>query len=168
MAMRSGGGDELNSEINVTPMVDVMLVLLIIFMVAAPMMNTGVDIELPQVNAVKIDDPKGKLILTIGNDRKLRLGSDAQGTEIKWAELEGKLAGNERLKKEHVLWVEAHKDLPYSVVVTAMAIAKNAKDKDTGQVIVQKLQLLTDPAAKIDVGILDTAAAAAPTAPSTP
>ena len=165
MAMKSGGGDELNSEINVTPMVDVMLVLLIIFMVAAPMMNTGVDLELPQVNAVKIDDPKGKLILTIGLDRKIRLGSDAKAAEIKWAELEAKLAGNERLKKEHVLWVEAHKDLPYSVVVTAMAIAKNAKDKDTGQVVVQKLQLLTDPAAKIDVGSLDSAAAATPTPP---
>ena len=62
MGMKSGGSDDLMGEINVTPMVDVMLVLLIIFMVAAPMMNTGVDIELPQVNAVKIEDPKGKLI----------------------------------------------------------------------------------------------------------
>jgi biopolymer transport protein TolR len=155
MAMKAGGSDDLNSEINVTPMVDVMLVLLIIFMVAAPMMNTGVDIELPQVNAVKIDDPQGKLILVIDKDKKLRLGMDAKATEIKWAELETKLATNEKLKKEHVLWISAYKDLPYSVVVTAMAMAKNAKD-DTGKVVIQKLQLLTDPADKLDVSTLDT------------
>ena len=62
MAFKSGGGDELNAEINVTPMVDVMLVLLIIFMITAPMMNnTGVDLQLPQVKAQNIDDPNGKL-----------------------------------------------------------------------------------------------------------
>jgi len=166
MAMRTGGGDDLNSEINVTPMVDVMLVLLIIFMVAAPMMNTGVDIELPQTKAIKIDDPKGKLVLSIGADRSLRLGSGPTAATIKWAELSDKLSNNERLKSEHVLWIEAHKDLPYSVVVTAMAIAKDAKDKD-GNVVIQKLQLLTDPAAKIDVSTLDTAAPA-PAAPPPP
>ena len=48
MAFKTGGGDELNSEINVTPMVDVMLVLLIIFMVSAPLLTVGVPIDLPQ------------------------------------------------------------------------------------------------------------------------
>jgi len=147
MAMKTGGGDELNSEINVTPMVDVMLVLLIIFMVAAPMMNTGVDIELPQTNAVKIEDPKGKLVLSIDKDKRLRLGTGKDATEIRWKELEAKLATNERLKEEKVLWVEGYKDLPYSVIVTAMAAAKAAG--------IAKVQLLTDPAAKLKLDDLD-------------
>jgi biopolymer transport protein TolR len=148
MGLKTGGAsDDLNSEINVTPLVDVMLVLLIIFMVAAPMMNTGVDVELPQVNAVKIDDPKGKLILSIDDQARLRLGSGPEATAITWAELEQKLAANERLKTEKVLWVEGHKNLPYSVIVTAMAAAKAAG--------IEKVQLLTDPAAKIPLADLD-------------
>ena len=76
MAMSGGSGDgELNSEINVTPLVDVMLVLLIIFMITAPMMNTGVDIELPQVTAKNIEDPEGKLVLSIESTS----GSTASG-----------------------------------------------------------------------------------------
>ena len=61
------------SDINVTPMVDVMLVLLIIFMITAPMMNTGVDITLPAVTAQNIEDPEGKLIPMGGYRRKCRL-----------------------------------------------------------------------------------------------
>jgi biopolymer transport protein TolR len=157
MAMRAsgGGGDDLNSEINVTPLVDVMLVLLIIFMVAAPMMNTGVDVEVPQVNAQKIEDPAGKLILSISPQGKLRLGSGTTATDIKWAELRTKLETNEKLRTDGVLWVEADKNLPYSVVVTAMAIAKDTK-------VVNKVQLLTDPSAKLDVSSLDNGLPAAP------
>jgi biopolymer transport protein ExbD len=154
MGMKAGGGgDELNSEINVTPMVDVMLVLLIIFMVAAPMMNTGVDVDLPKVNAQKIQDPKGKLILSISPDAQgravLHLGSDKTAASISWTQLKDKLAGNERLKEEKVLWVEGHKDLKYSVIVTAMALAKEAG--------VEKVQLLTDPQATFPVQKLDQA-----------
>ena len=89
MAMSSGGGDnELNSEINVTPLVDVMLVLLIIFMITAPLLNnTGVSLELPQVAAQNIDDPEGKLVMSIKSDNTIYLG----GTQITWAQLEQKL-----------------------------------------------------------------------------
>src|SRR5215211_4187561 len=134
MGMSTGkGGDELNSEINVTPMVDVMLVLLIIFMITAPMMNTGVDIALPQIPAKNIEDPEGKLIMSIGLDKKLHLG----GTIVLWSELEAKLKANERLKKESELYLEADTNLPYGVVVTAMALAKSAG--------IQKVMMLTDP-----------------------
>ena len=75
MAMKSGGGgDDLNSEINVTPMVDIMLVLLIIFMITAPMMNNGVDINLPKVNTAKIEDPGGKLTLVINKSQQVFIG----------------------------------------------------------------------------------------------
>ena len=149
MAMKAGGGgsDELNSEINVTPMVDVMLVLLIIFMVTAPMMNTGVDLDLPQVDAQKLEDPEGKLVLSIAKDRKLFLG----GTEVKWAELKMKLETNERVKKEKVIHVEADSTLPYAVVVTAMAVAKDAG--------VAKVLLLTDPTTNLKLDELDRPAA---------
>ena len=88
MGMKAGGDGELNSEINVTPMVDVMLVLLIIFMITAPMMNTGVDLELPQVTAKAVDDPEGKLVLSIAKDNKISLGQ----TPVSWANLETMLA----------------------------------------------------------------------------
>ena len=159
MAMRASGGgsDDLMGEINVTPLVDVMLVLLIIFMVAAPMMNTGVDVDVPQVNAQKIEDPEGKLILSIDKNKQLRLGAGKNATLVKWVDLKGMLENNEKLKTEGTLWVEADKDLPYSVIVTAMAIAKDTK-------VVNKVQLLTDPSAKLDVSTLD--APGAVTAPA--
>src|SRR5512143_1747238 len=121
MWMSAGGGDgELNSEINVTPLVDVMLVLLIIFMITAPMMNTGVDLDLPQVTAQNVEDPEGKLVLSIAKNDRVFLG----GTQVTWKELEAKLKSNERVKKESALYIEADTNLPYGVVVTAMAIAK--------------------------------------------
>ena len=147
MGMKAGGSDDLNSEINVTPMVDVMLVLLIIFMVTAPMMNTGVDLDLPQITAQKLEDPEGKLVLSITKDRKLFLG----GSEVPWTGLKLKLQSNERVKKEKMIHIEADAALPYSVVVTAMAVAKDAG--------VAKVLLLTDPAANLKLDDLDREAA---------
>jgi biopolymer transport protein TolR len=153
MSMKAGGDGELNAEINVTPMVDVMLVLLIIFMITAPMMNTGVDLELPQVTAKAIDDPEGKLVLSIAKDNKIQLGT----TPITWAELEAKLKTNERVKKESAIYINADTNLPYGSVVTAMAIAKNAG--------VTKVMLLTDPTDNLDLQTLDHGG---PIAPNTP
>jgi biopolymer transport protein TolR len=145
MGMKAGGHDEMNSEINVTPMVDVMLVLLIIFMVTAPMLNTGVDVNLPQVTAQKVEDPEGKLVLSITADRKLFLG----GTAVKWTDLKTVLAANEKVKKEGAIHVEADATLPYAVVVTAMAVAKEAG--------VPKVLLLTDPAKNLKLDELESA-----------
>ena len=75
MSMSSGGGGgSMLTEINVTPLVDVMLVLLIIFMVTAPMLQTGVDVNLPQAKAQTIPDDEGKLILTVTKDKRVFLG----------------------------------------------------------------------------------------------
>jgi biopolymer transport protein TolR len=71
------------AEINVTPMVDVMLVLLIIFMVAAPMLSSGMKVELPQAKSAQPSDPQNPIVLTIGADKKVTLGPD----EIPRAEL---------------------------------------------------------------------------------
>ena len=90
MGMSAGGGDDdLKSEINVTPLVDVMLVLLIIIMITAPMMNTGVSLELPQIAAQNIEDPEGKLVLSIGKDSHIFLG----GTQVTWT-MNGDMGAN--------------------------------------------------------------------------
>jgi biopolymer transport protein TolR len=149
MAMNSGGGGELNAEINVTPMVDIMLVLLIIFMITAPMMNTGVDLDLPQVTAQKIEDPQGKLVLSIDKTRHLRLGT----TLVSWKDLSVKLSKNERVQQEKQLYIEADSSLPYNVVVTAMAVAKDAG--------VAKVMMLTDPTQNLKLEELDAASPAA-------
>ena len=143
MAMKTGGGDELNAEINVTPMVDVMLVLLIIFMITAPMMNTGVSLELPQVTAQNVEDPEGKLVLSIAKDNKIFLG----GTQVTWKDLEAKLKANERVQKESALYIEADNDLPYGMVITAMALAKNSG--------VAHVMMLTNPTEQLDLTALD-------------
>lgn len=149
--MQTGGrGDDLNSEINVTPFVDVMLVLLVIFMITAPMMNTGVDIDLPAAAAEQIDDSEGKLVLSIDKAKHLYLGK----TQIAWADLQVKLSANERVKTEKALYIEADQGLPYGVVVTAMALAKSAG--------VEKVMMLTDPSQQLEVGDLDKETSAAP------
>lgn len=149
MAMSGGKRGSLNSEINVTPMVDVMLVLLVIFMITATTIATSsVDLDLPETNAATQDDPAGRLTLSISRAGELFLGQ----TSVKWIELEEKLRSNPRVAKEKELYIEADKDLPYAVVVTAMAAAQNAG--------VAKLQMRTDPGANLDYGTLDSSAAA--------
>ena len=147
MGMKAGGTEDLNSEINVTPMVDVMLVLLIIFMVTAPLMNTGVDIELPQVTAKQIEDPAGKLILSIDRTNTIHLGEGPNATQIPWVELEAKLKTNARVKTDKALYIDADKAVPYGVVVTAMAVAQQAG--------VDKVMMLTDPTETLKLGELD-------------
>jgi len=121
MAMQAGGDGDLNADINVTPLVDVMLVLLIIFMITAPMLNTGVSLDLPKVTAENLEDPSSPLVLSIKKDG-IRLG----GTPVKWKELETKLKTNDKIQKESQLYVGGDADLPYAEIITAMAIAKNA------------------------------------------
>ncbi len=153
MAMKAGSGDDLNADINVTPFVDVMLVLLIIFMITAPMMNnTGVELDLPQVKAQNIDDPQGKLVLSIKKTNEIFLG----GTQVTWQDLQAKLKLNERVHKEGAIYIEADTGLPYGVVITAMAVAKEAG--------VEKVMMLTDPNETFKLSDLDQKAAAAPPA----
>jgi len=148
-----GAGTDLNSEINVTPFVDVMLVLLIIFMVTAPLLTTGVDIDLPDTDAALVEDTEGKLVLSIDRNRQLTLGR----APVKWADLEVKLSTNDRVKKEKTLWIEADQELPYKYVVTAMARARAAG--------VSKLMMLTDPNSHVDPATLDQGGEPAPAEP---
>jgi biopolymer transport protein TolR len=102
-----------------------------------------VSLELPQVTAQNVEDPEGKLVLSIAKDNKIFLG----GTQVTWKDLEAKLKANDRVQKESSLYIEADTNLPYGVVITAMALAKNSG--------VAHVMMLTNPADHIDLGTLD-------------
>jgi biopolymer transport protein TolR len=133
MGMSSGSGKGPVSEINVTPLVDVMLVLLIIFMVSAPMMTTGIEIDLPKTQAPHLDVEQEKLLLTITKEQKVFLGE----TEVPYANLEQALTTNTRLQQERELYLQADETVPYGFVAKVMALIRKGG--------IEKLGLVTDP-----------------------
>ncbi|MFH0902846.1 MAG: biopolymer transporter ExbD [Pseudomonadota bacterium] len=133
MAVSAGKSGDLNADINVTPLVDVMLVLLVVFMVTAPLLQTGVDLELPQAEASVLPSDEGRLILSIDRSGGLYLS----GASLRWEDLEIKLRTNEKIKTEKELYIEADKNLAYGLVLKAMALARKAG--------VARLMMLTDP-----------------------
>jgi biopolymer transport protein TolR len=108
------------SEINVTPLVDVMLVLLIIFMITAPMLQQGIDVNLPTEVAGNIDPTQERLIITLGKNDRIYLND----RRIDVPELEQQLRQAAGLSKE--VFLRADKDIPYGLVVKLMAMAKKA------------------------------------------
>ena len=138
MGMSTGGGGGPMSEINVTPMVDVMLVLLIIFMVAAPMLQTGVPVTLPKADAQAIPDDQGKLIITVPKEFEKDGTVYIVKTAFKFGEdFEKALKGYAKLQADHEVYVHADQDLSYGVVVKVMA----ALSRNGGE----KIGLVTDP-----------------------
>ena len=134
MGMSTGGGGRAMSEINVTPMVDVMLVLLIIFMVTAPFMQMGIEVDLPKAQAQSLDPDENNMILSVSAERKIFLGD----TEIPREVLKEKLLSNTRLQADKEIFLQADRSLPYGFVIDIMAILKNAG--------VENLGMVTDPA----------------------
>lgn len=126
----SGGGRGLLSEINVTPLVDVMLVLLIIFMVTAPMMMQGVDVDLPQTSAKALNAKREQLIISINKKAEVYVDryKVAPGT------LGEKLARIRESKPGCEFYLKADKTVPYGVVVAVMAEARQAGVKTLGMV----------------------------------
>ena len=111
-----------NAEINVTPFVDVMLVLLVIFMVTAPLMYQGMDVNLPETTtqALRVrDDP---LILSVEKDGKFYLGR----SEVPLGELRSKLEALFEARGSKDVFLRADRDAPYGTVVKAMAAAREA------------------------------------------
>jgi biopolymer transport protein TolR len=128
----NGGGGRFTpmSEINVTPMVDVMLVLLVIFMVTAPMMMQGLDVDLPKADAKAINSREEELVLTLTKDGRYMLGK----AEIPRDRLEDAIATNAKLKADKKILLHADKELEYGEVVRVMAALKNAGVDNVGMV----------------------------------
>jgi biopolymer transport protein TolR len=132
---RGNGGRVTMSEINVTPMVDVMLVLLIIFMVTAPLIQQGVKVNLPEAKAAPVEAAEKKLVLSIDAQRRIYIGE----AEVAVGELETKLASNAKAQADKELYLHADRDVPYGVVVDVMAAAQRAGINNVG--------MITDPTA---------------------
>ena len=120
------------AEINIIPLVDVVLVLLIIFMVTAPMLYRGMDIKLPtsQSNTIRPDE---RLVLTIERDQKVYLDKDQLSLE----QLEFKLRQAKRNNADVAIYLRADRTVPYGTVVRVMDEVKRAG--------IEKLGMVTDP-----------------------
>lgn len=129
--MNIGGGDrKLMSEINVTPLVDVMLVLLIIFMVTAPMMMQGMDVQLPQTKSKVIHSQEERLVISINKKQEIFINQYKLSRE----ELQEKLKILYQNKKEGEVFLRADRTLPYGFVVQIMSDIKNAGIEKLGMV----------------------------------
>ena len=121
MAMSVGGSEDDDdaapmSEINVTPLVDVMLVLLIIFMVAAPMMTAGVPVELPRTAAPRVTSPSPPVVLSVTREGAIHIGEE----RIEEAVLAQRLMALKAENPEIVVHVRGDRAVPYGEVLRIM------------------------------------------------
>ncbi|MBC2713903.1 MAG: protein TolR [Desulfobacteraceae bacterium] len=131
MAFGRNNDNALMSEINVTPFVDVMLVLLIIFMVTAPMMVQGVNVSLPQTeNSDNIASDEDPLIVTIDKNNKILINDYEVGIDFLKEKL-GKIFENRSNKN---IFLKADKSIPYGTVVRVMSEIKGAGIEKLGMV----------------------------------
>ena len=116
--MQAGGKDSgLMGEINVTPFVDVMLVLLIIFMVTAPMMVEGVNVDLPETTAQPLESEKEPLVVTIDKEGQVFINDFKTGRDI----FATKLTKVLEARQDRTVYLKADKTIPYGVVMQIMS-----------------------------------------------
>ena len=128
-----GNDDRLMSEINVTPFVDVMLVLLIIFMVTAPMMIQGVEVSLPEATSKPMESVQEQLVVTIDKNNQVYINDFRVGIE----NLKEKLMQITKNQKADEIYLRADKTVAYGMVVYVMSEIKGAG--------IEKLGMITDP-----------------------
>ena len=104
------------SEINVTPFVDVMLVLLIVFMITAPLLQTGVEIELPEVNTPNIPETKDPLIVTINKKNEIFISEKKLTSDLLNAKLEEIKKANPKIQ----VYIRADKSVTYEMLMKVM------------------------------------------------
>jgi len=120
------------SSINVTPLVDVMLVLLVVFMVTAPLLTTGLRIDLPEVKAANTPVKDARLLVTVTKDEHILFGE-----RDVTANVEEEFRSNERVQTESELYIRADKDARYGIVAKVVAAARSSG--------VKSLNLLVEP-----------------------
>jgi biopolymer transport protein TolR len=129
----AGNDKRLMSDINVTPLVDVMLVLLIIFMVTAPMMTQGLEVNLPKTTTRYMKTQEDPLILTINKKKEILLETHRLDLEG----LDARLRQIVENRKDKELLLRADKELPYGFVIEVVAAIKRAG--------IDKLGMVTEP-----------------------
>ena len=118
------------SEINVTPLVDVMLVLLIVFMISAPLMQQGIQVDLPKANAPTLNEIPDQLVLVVDKSRNVLMN----GNKIPDGSLRTRLASIAKAKPEIQVFIQADQSVPYGVVAQVMAEVKQAQITRVGLV----------------------------------
>jgi biopolymer transport protein TolR len=141
MGMSGGGGGSGRSrmalsEINITPMVDVMLVLLIIFMVTTPMMQQGIDIDLPETASSGVPTTDEPFILEIRKNKRLYVGDK----NIPIADLRTRLKAIFATRKNRQIYLQADKSVDYGLVAETMAEVRAAGIDSIGLVTIPKTQ----------------------------
>jgi biopolymer transport protein TolR len=145
MSTGEGGSGRPLSEINVTPFVDVMLVLLIIFMVTAPMLTTGVDVDLPNANAPSLEADEDMPLIFVALVPEAERTEGGPVSEIYFFEelvtleqLEVRLRTDERVVERQEVYVQGDESVPYGEVVRVLAVVR--------EVGIEKMGLVTEPA----------------------
>jgi len=138
MAMDIGGAKGgLKSDINVTPLVDVMLVLLIIMMLVAPMLQKGVDVRLPEAsNTVDKPDTQEQTVVAITADKRFFVN----GVPVSDTEFPSRVQSALEGKREHIVVIKGDQDAPYSSIMAAMDALRAIGIEDIGLITERKLQ----------------------------
>jgi biopolymer transport protein ExbD len=124
-----GGKGGVKSDINVTPLVDVMLVLLIIMMIVAPLLQKGVDVKLPTAsNTVDKPETQDQTVVAVTADGRLHLNS----REVAEQDLATRVAEVLENKKERIVLIKADEDAAYGRVMAAMDALRKAQIEDMG------------------------------------
>ena len=135
MAMQLGGGGDIKADINVTPLVDVMLVLLIIMMIIAPLLQKGVDVRLPiAFNTTGKPETQNQVVVGIMADKSLWVN----GVMVNKADLKSHLDSLFESKKEKLLFIKADQDAPYSAVMDAMDTLRKVGIEDVALITEKK------------------------------